>query len=59
MVLVKNWLFFYFFNIGKTGQENVFETVLAGKKAFSDYKNKNVKNWKYGDFSKEVSPWFW
>ena len=44
MVLVKNWLFFYLFNIGKIGQENVFETVLAGKNAFSDYKNKNVKN---------------
>ena len=33
MLLVKNWQFFYFFNIGKIDQENVFETVLGRKKA--------------------------
>ena len=52
MVLVKNWQFFYLFNIGKIGQENVFENIVAGKKAFAAYKKKNLNNWKNWDFSK-------
>ena len=59
MVLVKNWQFFYPFYIGKIGQQNLFENVLARKKAFSDYKNKRLKKWKDWDFSKRVNPWFW
>ena len=52
MVLVKNLQFFYSFNIGKIGQENVFENILARRKAFPDFKNKKLKNWKNWDFSK-------
>ena len=46
MVLVKNWQFFYLFNISKIGQENVPENILAREKAFPDYKNKKLKKWK-------------
>ena len=38
MVLVQNWKFFHIFNIGYIAQQNVFESVLERKKAFSDYK---------------------
>ena len=43
MVLIKNWQFSHLFNIGKIGEENVSENILAGKKAFPDYKNKKLK----------------
>ena len=46
MVLVKNWQFFYVFNMGKIGQQNVFENILAQKKAFQDCKNTKLKKWK-------------
>ena len=39
--------FFYVFNIGKIGQENVFKNILQREKAFSDYKNKKLKNSKW------------
>ena len=50
---------FHLFKIGKIGQENVFENILARKKAFPANKNKNLKKWKNWDFSKRVSPCFW
>ena len=59
MVLVKNWQFFYLLNIGKIGQEIVFENILARQKTFPDYKNKRLKKWKNWDFSKGISPLFW
>ena len=59
MVLVKNWQFFYLFNIGKIGQEILFENIVARQKIFPDYKNKRLKKWKNWDFFKGVSPWFW
>ena len=45
MVLVKNWQFFYVFNIGKIGQEYVFETVPERKNALRDLKIKEFKKW--------------
>ena len=49
MVSVKNWQCFYLFNIGKIGQENVFENILERKKnAFPRYKNKKLKKTKKG-----------
>ena len=59
MVLVKNWQFFYLFNIGKIGQEILFENIVGRQKTFPGYKNKRLKKWKNWDFSKGVSPWFW
>ena len=59
MVLVKNLKIFPFFIFGKIREENVFDDILEGKKAFLDYKKQKVKKVKYWDFSKEVSPWFW
>ena len=59
MVLVKNWQFFFLFDTGKIGQQNVFDNILAGKKAFPDFKNKRLKKLKNWDFSKGVSLWFW
>ena len=59
MVLVKNWQFFYVFNMDKIGQQNVFENILARKKAFQDCKNTKLKKWKNWDFSKGVSLRFW
>ena len=59
MVLVKNWQFFYLFNIGKIGQEILFENIVARQKIFPDYKKKRLKKWKNWDFSTGVSPWFW
>ena len=41
--LVHGWQCFYLFNIGKTGQENVFENILTRKKAFHAYKNTKLK----------------
>ena len=53
MVSVKNWQCFYLFNIGKIGQENVFENILERKKnAFPRYKNKKLKRRKIGIFPK-------
>ena len=49
---------FHLFKIGKIGQKNVFENILARKKAFPVYKNKRLKKWKDWDFSKRVSPCF-
>ena len=51
MVLVKNWQFFYLFNIGKIGEENVSENILARKKVFPDYKSKKLKKLKNWHFS--------
>ena len=48
--LVHGWQCFYLFNIGKTGQENVFDNILTRKKAFLAYKNKKLKKWKNWDF---------
>ena len=59
MVLVKNWQFFYLFNIGKIGQEYVFETVPERKNAFRDLKIKELKKWIDWYFSKGVNAWFW
>ena len=50
MVLVKNWQFFYLFNIGKIGQEILFENIVARQKTFPDYKNKRLKSGKIGIF---------
>ena len=43
MVLVKNCQFFYLIKIGKIGQENVSENILARKKPFPAYKNTKLK----------------
>ena len=32
--------------MGKIGQQNVFENILAQKKAFQDCKNTKLKKWK-------------
>ena len=48
MVLVKNLKFFNLFIFGKIRDKNVFDDILARKKAFLDYKKekvKKVKNW--------------
>ena len=50
---------FCFFDIGKIGQEILFENILALQKTFPDFKNKRLKKWENWDFSKGVSPWFW
>ena len=50
MVFVKNWQFFYLFNIGKIGQEILFENIVARQKTFPDYKNKRLKSGKIGIF---------
>ena len=60
MVLVQKRPFFQFFFLGKMGQENVFYDLLEQKKnAFLGYKNRKIKKWKNGYFSKKVNPWFW
>ena len=59
MVLVKNLKIFPFFIFGKIREENVFDDILARKKAFLDYKKEKVKKVKNWDFSKGVSPWYW
>ena len=43
MVSVKNWQCFYLFNIGKIGQENVFENILERKKCLSTLQKQEVK----------------
>ena len=40
-------------------QKSVFYVIVEGKKAFLDYRNKNLKKSKNWDFFKGVSPWFW
>ena len=57
MVFVKNLKFFHLFIFGKIRQENLFDNILEGKKAFLDSKIKKLKNSKNRDFSKGVSPW--
>ena len=37
----------------------MFHNILKTKNAFLDCKNKNTKQSKNWDFSKEVSPWSW
>ena len=58
MVLIKNLKIFHLFIFGKIRDENIFDDILAWKKAFLDYKKKKVKTVKNWDFSKGVSPWF-
>ena len=58
MVLVKNLTFFNLFIFGKIRDKNVFDDILARKKAFLDYKKEKVKKVENWDFSKGVSPWF-
>ena len=43
MVFVKNLKFFYLFIFGKIRQENLFDNILEGKKAFLDSKIKKLK----------------
>ena len=38
--------------MGKIGQQNVFENILARKKAFQDCKNTKLKSGKIGIFPK-------
>ena len=58
MVLVKNLKFLlHVFIFGKLSQQNEFDDILEGKKAFQDYKNRKLKKSKSQDFSKGVSPW--
>ena len=52
MVLVKNWQFFHLFIIGKIGQENIFENVLARKKPFQTIKTRILKKGKIGIFQR-------
>ena len=52
MVLVKNWQFFYLFNIGKIGQENIFENILARKKLFQTIKTRILKSGNLGFFQR-------
>ena len=33
--------------------------IVEGRNAFLEYKNKELKKSKNGDFFKGVSPWFW
>ena len=42
MVLVKNLKFFNLFIFGKIRDKNVFDDILARKKAFLDYKKEEV-----------------
>ena len=51
--------FSIFFFKGNLGQENLFYNIPEGKNAFLFFKNKELKQAKYWDFSKGVSPWFW
>ena len=50
---------FQIFILGKKGQKNVVYDIVEERNAFLDYKNKELKKSKYGDFFKGVSPWFW
>ena len=59
MVLVKNLKIFNLFIFGKIRDKNVFDNILARKKAFLDYKKEKVKKVENWDSSKGVSPWFW
>ena len=43
MVLVKSLKFFHVFIFGKIRQENLFDNILEGKKAFLDSKIKKLK----------------
>ena len=59
MDLVKKLKTFHHFLLGTIGQENVFHDFLERKKAFLNYKNKELNKSKNWDFSKGVSPCFW
>ena len=59
MVLAKINKFLYLFMLDKKAQEKEFCNLLAGKLAFLDYKNNDLKKSKNLHFSKGVSPWFW
>ena len=37
----------------------MFYDIVQGRNAFVEYRNKNLKKSKNGDFSLGVSPWFW
>ena len=54
----QNLKIFHVFILHKIGKENVFDDILERKKAFLDYKNKELKKAKNWDFFKGVSPWF-
>ena len=60
MVFIKNLKIFHLFIFGKIRDENVFDDILAWRKAFLDYKKKKVKTVKNWVFPKGViiSPWF-
>ena len=51
MVLVKDLKFFNPFIFGKIRDKNVFDDILARKKAFLGYKKEKVKKVKNWDFS--------
>ena len=51
--------FFPTFFLGNLGPENVFYDILEPKNAFLGKKNKKVKKFKKGHFSKGVNPWLW
>ena len=52
--------FFCLFIWGNISQENASHDILhRKKKAFLDYKNKNLIKSKNERFFKGVSPWFW
>ena len=55
MVLAQKWQFFQFLFLGHTGQENVFNDILARKNAFLDYKHKKFKNLKNWNFFKPMA----
>ena len=52
MVLVKSLKIFHLFIFGKIREENFFDHILEMKKAFLDYKKKEVKKVKNWDLSK-------
>ena len=58
MVLVKNFIFLYLFNLGTFGLGKVFGDVPDRKLAFFDHKNTDLKKLQNLYFSKGVSPCF-
>ena len=53
MVLIQKWPFFQLFFFGNISQENVFYDILERNNAFLGHKNKNFKQSKKRNFSKD------
>ena len=58
MVLLQNWHFSNLFFLGNIGQKNVLYDILERKNSFLGNKNKKLKKWKNGHFSKGIKSWF-